>query len=89
MVTMVVQPVYTKVRLVITHVYLPGRSYPQRTHDSTAQAGIQAERDGVAVDGVKGKSPLERILDQVKGIPVDYMQCVLGVTKKVLETWMS
>ena len=66
-----------------THVYLPGRCYPQRTHDSIVQAGIQAERDGEAVDGIKGKSPLERVFDLVKGIPVDYMHCVLeGVTKK-------
>lgn len=67
---MVVQPVYTQVRLMITHVYLPGRSYAQRTHDSIVQAGIQAERDGEAVDGIKGKSPLERVLNLVKGIPV-------------------
>ena len=72
-----------------THVYLPGRSYPQRNHDSIVQAGIQAERNGEVVDEIKGQSPLERVLDQVKGIPVDYMHCVLeGVTKK-LETWMS
>ena len=74
----------------ITHVYLPGRSYAQRTHDSIIQAGIQAERDGEAVDGIKGKSPLERVLNLVKGIPVDYMHCVLeGVMKKLLETWIS
>ena len=63
---MVVQPVYTQVRPVIAHVYLPGRSYAQRTHDSIVQAGIQAERDGEAVDGIKGKSPLERVLNLVK-----------------------
>ena len=73
-----------------THVYLPGTHYPQRTHNSIVQAGIQAERDGEAVDGIKGKSPLARVVDLVKGIPVDYMHCVLeGVTKKLLETWMT
>lgn len=81
---------YNQVRLVITHVYLSGRSYAQRTHDSIVQAGIQAERDGEAVDGIKGKSPLEQVLNQVKGIPVDYMHCVLeGVMKRLLETWIS
>lgn len=66
-----------------THVYLPGSCYPQRTHNSIVRAGIRAERDGGAVDGIKGQSPLALVFDLVKGIPIDYMHCVLeGVTKK-------
>ena len=73
-----------------THVYLPGTHYPRRTHNSIVQAGIQAEQDGEAVDGIKGRSPLVGVVDLVKGIPIDYMHCVLeGVTKKLLETWMT
>ena len=87
---MVVQCDYTQVRVKITHMYLPGGCYPQRTYNSIVQASIQAEREGRAVDGIKGQSPLACVFDLVQGIPVDYMHCVLeGVTKKLLETWMS
>ena len=73
-----------------TRVYLPGTDYPLRTHNSIVQAGIQAKRDGEAVEGIKGKSPLASVIDLVNGIPIDYMHCVLeGVTKKLLETWMK
>ena len=69
-----------------TRVYLPGTNYPRRTHNSIVQAGIQTERDGEVVDGIKGRSPLVGVVDLVKGIPVDYMHCVLeGVTKNSLK----
>ena len=73
-----------------TRVYLPGTDYLERTHHSIVQAGREAERDGKAVDGIKGKSPLRGIVDLVDGIPIDYMHCVLeGVTKKLLTMWMQ
>ena len=73
-----------------TRVYLPGTEYRERTHHSIVQAGREAKRDGKAVDGIKGKSPLKGIVDLVDGIPIDYMHCVLeGVTKKLLTMWMQ
>ena len=69
-----------------THVYLPGTHYPRRTHNSIVQAGIQAERDGEVVDGINGRSPLVGVVNLVKGIPVDYMHCVLeGVIKNSMK----
>ncbi len=73
-----------------TRVYLPGTEYPLRTHSSIVSAGIEAQEVGQAVNGIKGRSRLESIVDLVNGIPIDYMHCVLeGVTKKLLEKWMT
>ena len=82
-----VHPGGTKQR---TRVYLPGTEYPLRTHSSIVSAGIEAQEVGQAVNGIKGRSRLESIVDLVNGIPIDYMHCVLeGVTKKLLEKWMT
>jgi len=42
------------------------------------------------VNGIKGKSILSGVVDLVKGIPIDYMHCVLeGVTKWLLDKWVN
>ena len=72
-----------------TRVYLPG-TYPLRTHDGLKQAARKAEKKEEAVDGIKGRSALTKLVDLVDGIPVDYMHCVLeGVTKRLLEVWVT
>ena len=54
------------------------------------QAAEEAERNKVAVDGVKGKSVLSNVLDLVKCIPVDYMHCICeGVTKWLVNRWFT
>ena len=69
-----------------TCVYLPGTEYPLRTHSSIVSTGIEAQEVGEAVDGIKGRSSLESVIDLVNGIPIDYMHCVLeGITKKLLD----
>ena len=82
-----VHPGETKQR---TCVYLPGADYPLRTHSSIVSDGIEAQEIGEAVNGIKGRSSLESIVDLVNGIPIDYMHCVLeGVTKKLLDMWIT
>ena len=82
-----VHPGGTKQR---TRMYLPGTDYPLRTHTSIVSDGIEAQEVGEAVNGIKGRSSLESIVDLVNGIPVDYMHCVLeGVTKKLLDMWIT
>lgn len=50
----------------------------------------EADRTGVIVNGIKGKSVLSGIVDLVRGVPIDYMHCVLeGVTKWLLEKWVN
>ena len=92
MVLWAVPHVYTLVRLNSAHacIYLPGTDYPLRTHSSVVSDGIEAQEIGEAVNGIKGRSSLESIVDFVNGIPVDYMHCVLeGVTKKLLNMWIT
>ena len=49
-----------------TRVYLPG-TYPLRTHDELKQAARKAEEKGEAVDGIKGKSALTKLVNLVDG----------------------
>lgn len=70
--------------------YLPGTEYPLRTNDSILEDAEEAERSGKCINGIKGKSVLTGVFDLVKGVPVDYMHCVLeGVTKWMLNKWVS
>jgi len=49
------------------------------------KAALQAERTGISVLGIKGRSVLTDSLNLVDGIPVDYMHAVLeGVTRWLL-----
>ena len=67
-----------------SRVYLP-EVHVENTHDSIVQSGKQVLRDGIAVDGVLGVSPLADILDLVACIPIDYMHCCLeGIVKMLL-----
>jgi hypothetical protein len=70
--------------------YLPGVSYDLRTNHSVKKAGKKALQLDSVVDGIKGKSVLTGVVDLVKGVPVDYMHCVLeGVTKWLVEKWFG
>ena len=72
--------------------YLPDQSYPYllRTNISVVRAGRQAEKFKMVTDGIKGKSVLTGTIDLVRGIPIDYMHCVLeGVTKWMVEKWFA
>ena len=72
-----------------TGAYLPG-TYPLRTHDKLKQAARKAEEKGEAVDDIKGKSALSKLVNLVDGTPIDYMHCVLeGVIKCLLEVWVT
>lgn len=67
------------------HLYLPYSSYPLRTMASIENALKQVEKKGVAINGIKGLSPLHNYLDLVNCVPTDYMHGVLeGVTKALL-----
>lgn len=81
-----VHPGETKQR---TRVYLPGTDYPLRTHSSIVSDGIEAQEIGEAVNGIKGRSSLENIVDLVNGIPIDYMHCVLEGVTKLLDMWIT
>lgn len=71
-----------------TRVNLPG-TYPLPKHDELKQAARKAEEKGESVDGIKGKSALTKLVNLVDGTPIDYMHCVLGVTKRLLEVWVT
>lgn len=73
-----------------TMVYPPGTDYPLRIHNSINNAAIEAEEEGIIVNGIKGKSALSPIIDLSLGTPIDYMHCVLeGVVKRPLDKWVS
>ena len=79
---------YPGIRSSGSRYYLPGTSPSLRTNESIIKAGEDAERSHLVVNGVKGRSVLTGVVDLVKGIPIDYMHCVLeGVTKWLMEKW--
>ena len=66
--------------------------YPLRTTSSMITAADKAERDGVVIKGIKGKTALASMVDLSKGAPIEYMHCVLEdvVTDKcLLDIWVS
>ena len=70
--------------------YLPGSDYPPRTNAAVLLDAQKADETKCIVNGIKGKSVLSKIVDLVRGVPVDYMHCVLeGVTKWMLEKWVT
>lgn len=69
--------------------YLP-EPHTLRTNSSVMKAAEDAVKQGIVVDGIKGKSTLSGIVDLVEDIPVDYMHCILeGVTKWLLGKWFT
>ena len=63
---------------------------PQRTHEQTLLHAQTAERTGKAVFGVKGFSPLLRILEVPSKVLLDYMHLVLaGEFLKRLNIWLD
>ena len=69
--------------------YLPDTVCVMRTNTSIIRAGREAEVRQCIVDGIKSNSILTDAVDLVKGIPIDYMHCVLeGVTKWLVEKWL-
>ena len=70
--------------------YLPDQQYSLRKNESVEKAALDAEREKKVVDGIKGKSVLCDVVDLVKGVPIDYMHCVLeGVTKWLVNKWFT
>lgn len=78
------------VRISRTQTYPPGRNCPLRTTQSMKEAGVMAERENSIIDGIKGFSVLSCIVpDLANGAPID-MHCVLeGVTKRLLDKWIT
>lgn len=58
------------------NLYPPG-TYTIRTHKSVTSAAEEAEERNESVLGVKGVSPLTRVLDLVVSMHVDYIHAVL------------
>lgn len=70
--------------------YLPDCHYDLRTNDSVVANANEADSKGKVVNGIKGHSVLSGVVDLVKGIPIDYMHCILeGVVKWLLEKWFT
>ena len=69
-------------------MYPPDRIYPLRTLNGIEQAAKHGMKSGQIINGVKGVSSLSSHMLVVKGVPVDYMHCVLeGVTSWLLKAW--
>lgn len=68
---------------------LQGITYQElRTNAAVLRDAQKADETNCIGNGIKGKSVLS--VDLVKGVPVDYMHCVLeGVTKWMLEKWVN
>ena len=51
--------------------------YHQRTTQNMKRAAAKAEKEHRVVDGVKGRTVLDSIVDLATGAPIDYMHCIL------------
>lgn len=73
-----------------SRVYLPERTYPERTHAQVVAAGLEAEQTKSCIQGILGVSPFVSTFDMVASIPVDYMHATLeGVTRWLLNRWFD
>ena len=72
-----------------TQVYPPGQTnFSIRTCKGVAEAIEEGIATRTVVEGVKGPSVLRGYLDIIKGVPADYMHCVLeGVVGSLLKMW--
>lgn len=64
----------------------------KRTHADTLKSMVISSSQNAPVNGVKGISPLIRIskFDVIKGLPIDYMHCILlGVVKQLSNIWFD
>ena len=69
--------------------YLPSEPHRPRTHAQVQRLAVMAESRGECLYGIKGRSMLMEYSDIVKGILIDYMHAVLGVTKDLMAVWFE
>ena len=71
-----------------THVYPPSDEHRPRTSRQQMEWAKEAERNGMAVYGVKGTSILSHSIAIPNQCPIDYMHAVLeGVMKKLMQNY--